>query len=216
MRNADYLDMSLPYAAGSLYSTANDLYRWDRALYTDKVLKQASRVKMWTPVKNNYAYGWGIGQAHQHKQVSHGGGINGFATFIARYPDDDAVVIVLSNNERANSAAIAGGLSGILFSDKVDLPWDRKEISIDAKILDRYVGSYQAAQMTIAITSENGHLMIEPKGQRKLEAIATSETEFFVKQVDATLAFTLGPDNKATELRVVLGGSPMVAKRVNQ
>ncbi len=214
-RNADYLDMSLPYAAGSLYSTVNDLYRWDRALYTDKVLTKASREKMWTPVKNGYAYGWGVGQAHQRKQISHGGGINGFSTFIARYPDDDAVVIVLSNNERAAAGAIAGGLSGILFGEKVDLPWDRKEISIDAKILDRYVGSYQAAQMTIDITSENGHLMIEPKGQRKLEAIATSETEFFVKQVDATLAFTLGPDNKATELRVVLGGSPMVAKRVN-
>jgi D-alanyl-D-alanine carboxypeptidase len=214
-RNADYLDMSLPYAAGSLYSTVHDLYRWDRALYTDKVLKQASREKMWTPVKNNYAYGWGVGEAHKHKQISHGGGINGFATFIARYPDDDAAVIVLSNNERANPGAIAGGLSGILFGEKVDLPWERKEVSIDSKILDRYVGSYQAGPMTIAITSENGHLVIEPKGQRKLEAFATSETEFFVKQVDATLTFTLGPDNKATELRVVQGGSPMIAKRVN-
>ena len=68
--------------------------------------------------------------------------------------------------------------------------------------------------MTIAITSENGHLMIEPKGQRKLEAFATSETEFFVKQVDATLVFTLGADNKANELRVVQGGSPRIAKRV--
>lgn len=213
-RNADYLDMSLPYAAGSLYSTVHDLYRWDRALNTDKVLKQASREKMWTPVKNNYAYGWSIGEAHKHKQIAHGGGINGFATFIARYPDDDAVVIVLSNNERANAGAIAGGLSGILFGEKVDLPWERKEVSIDSKILDRYVGSYQAGPMTIAITSENGHLMIEPKGQRKLEAFATSETEFFVKQVDATLTFTLGADNKATELRVVQGGSPMIAKRV--
>jgi D-alanyl-D-alanine carboxypeptidase len=213
-RNAEYLDMSLPYAAGSLYSTVNDLYRWDRALYTDKVLKQSSREKMWTPVKNEYGYGWSIGKAHQHKQIAHGGGINGFSTFIARYPDDDAVVIVLSNNERANTGAIAGGLSGILFGEKVDLPWDRKEVSIDAKILDRYVGSYLAGPMTIAITSENGHLMIEPKGQGKLEAFATSETEFFLKQVDATLTFTLGSDNKATEVRVVQGGSPMVAKRV--
>lgn len=215
-RNADYLDMSLPYAAGSLYSTVNDLYRWDRALYTDKVLTKVSREKMWTPVKNNYAYGWSIGQAHKHKQVAHGGGINGFATFIARYPDDDTVVIVLSNNERGNAGPIANGLSGILFGEKVDLPWERKEISIDPKILDRYVGSYQAGPMTIAITSENGHLMIEPKGQRKLEALASSETEFFVKQVDAVLVFTLGPANKATELRMTQGGSPIVAKRVNE
>jgi CubicO group peptidase (beta-lactamase class C family) len=35
--NAPYLDMSIPYAAGSLYSTVEDLYLWDRALYTDKL-----------------------------------------------------------------------------------------------------------------------------------------------------------------------------------
>src|SRR5258708_14434242 len=91
LRNADYLDMSLPCAAGSLYSTVNDLYRWDRALYTDKVLNKASREKMWTPVKNGYAYGWGVGQAHQRKQISHGGGINGFSPFISRSPHHRSV-----------------------------------------------------------------------------------------------------------------------------
>ena len=34
--NSSYVDMSVPYAAGSLYSTARDLYKWDRSLYTDK------------------------------------------------------------------------------------------------------------------------------------------------------------------------------------
>jgi CubicO group peptidase (beta-lactamase class C family) len=113
-RNADYLDMSLPYAAGSLYSTANDLYKWDRSLYSEKILSKASKNKMWTPVKNDYGYGWGIKPVHNHKQISHGGGINGFSTFIARYPDDDAVVIVLSNNERANAGALANALADAL------------------------------------------------------------------------------------------------------
>ena len=209
-RNADYLDMSLPYAAGSLYSTARDLARWDRALYTDKVLSKASREKMWTPVKNNYAYGWGVQPLKDHKQVSHGGGINGFSTHIARYPDDDAIVIVLSNNERANTSAIASGLADILFGGKMDLPWERKAISIDAKILDRYAGTYDGGQLTIAITNENGHLMIEPKGQRKQEALPSSETEFFVAAIDMKLTFVAGPDGKATELHA--GG--LVAKRV--
>ena len=115
--NADYLDMSLPYAAGSLYSTVRDLYRWDRALYTDEVLSKDSREKMWTPVKNNYGYGWGIKQVRGHKQIAHGGGINGFATFIGRYPDDDAVVIVLANNERTNAGGLANGLASVLFGE---------------------------------------------------------------------------------------------------
>ena len=212
LRNADYIDMSLPYAAGSLYSTVRDLYRWDRALYTDKVLSKASRDKMWTPVKNNYGYGWGIVQSHNHKQISHGGGINGFSTFIARYPDDDALVVVLSNNERANAGAIANSLSGVLFGDKVALPWDRKEISLDSKILDRYAGTYDAGQLTITVTNENGHLMIQPRGQRKLEAFASSETEFFVKEADQTMVFTVGADGKVTQMRV---GDGAVAKRVN-
>src|ERR1051326_157713 len=212
-RNADYLDMSLPYAAGSLESTVRDLYRRDRAPYGDKVLSKASPEKAWTTVKNNYGYGWGIAQSHNHKQIAHGGGINGFSTFFGRYPDDDATVIVLSNNERANSGAIANGLTGILFGDKVDLPWDRKAISLDSKVLDRYAGIYQENRATITVTNENGHLMIEPKGQRKIEALPSSETEFFLKEGDATLKFTVGPDGKATEMR--LGQGDVVAKRVN-
>jgi len=214
IRNADYIDMSLPYAAGSLYSTTDDLYRWDRALYTDKVLPSALRQKMWTVVKNNYAYGWGVGQAYGHKQISHGGGINGFATYIARYPDDNAVVIVLSNNEAANSGAIANSLAGVLFGKPVELPWERKQISLDSKQLDRYTGTYQADAMTIAVTNENGHLMIEPKGQGKREVLPSSETEFFVNGADMKLTFVLGGNGKAAEIH--LGeGSGMTAKRVN-
>lgn len=213
-RNADYIDMSLPYAAGSLYSTTHDLYRWDRALYTDKVLRKVSREKMWTVVKNNYAYGWSVSQAQGHRQIGHGGGINGFATFIARYPDDDAVVIVLSNNEAASSGPIANNLAGVLFGKTVELPWERKQISLDAKQLDRYTGTYQADAMIIAVTNENGHLMIEPKGQGKREALASSETEFFLSGMDLKLTFVLSGDGKATEIHLGEGSGP-IAKRVN-
>src|SRR5260370_3236848 len=203
--------MSLLSAAEWLCSTVRDLSRWHRSLYTDKVLSKASREKMWTPVKNNYAYGWGIAQTNNHKQISHGGGINGFSTFIGRYPDDDAVVIVLSNNARANTGAIANGLGAVLFGDKVDLPWERKQISLDSKVLDRYAGTYQAGDMTVSITNENGHLMIQPRGQSKREAFPSSETEFFVKDVDLSVVFSVGPKAKETEFRW-LGRPP---ERVN-
>jgi CubicO group peptidase (beta-lactamase class C family) len=121
-RNADYLDMSLPYAAGALYSTVRDLYRWDRALYTEKVLGKASKEAMWTPGKGNYGFGWTIAPIYKHKQVGHGGGINGFSTYIGRFPDDDAVVIVLSNNEGANAVVLANALAGTLFGAEVKLP----------------------------------------------------------------------------------------------
>ena len=56
--NASYIDMRIPGAAGALVSTAGDLHKWDRALASAKVLTEASRNRMWTVEKGDYAYGW--------------------------------------------------------------------------------------------------------------------------------------------------------------
>src|ERR1051325_10460922 len=61
--NAPYLDMSIPYAPGSLSSTVKDLYLWDQALYTDKLLSAQSKALMYTPFLEGYAYGWSIQNA---------------------------------------------------------------------------------------------------------------------------------------------------------
>jgi CubicO group peptidase (beta-lactamase class C family) len=103
--NADFLDMGQPFSAGSLYSTVLDLYKWDRALYTTRVLRSESIRAAYTDGKYDwgpgikYGYGWGITQIHGHKVVGHGGGINGFATVIWRAIEEDSTVIVLSNHE---------------------------------------------------------------------------------------------------------------------
>src|SRR5215207_9894140 len=91
--NALYLDMSIPYAAGSMYSTVEDLYLWDQALYTDKLISAQSKALMYKPFLDNYAYGWGIRNAsfklndQQVPVITHGGGINGFTTTIVRFPN---------------------------------------------------------------------------------------------------------------------------------
>jgi D-alanyl-D-alanine carboxypeptidase len=112
--NAEFLDMGQPYAAGSLYSTVLDLYKWDRALYTTKVLSAQSLEAAFTPGKFDwaegikYGYGWGIAQVHGHKTVGHGGGINGFSTVIWRAIEEDAVSIVLSNSDAGNNVGRVG------------------------------------------------------------------------------------------------------------
>jgi CubicO group peptidase (beta-lactamase class C family) len=115
-RNSDYIDMTLPHAAGSLYSTVHDLYLWDRALYTEKVVSKKSYEAMTTVVRRNYGYGLQLGTFENHKQVAHGGGIPGFGTWIGRFPDDDAVVIVLSNMEGPAAATMSKQLAGLLFA----------------------------------------------------------------------------------------------------
>ena len=97
LRNADYIDMSIPYSAGSLYSTVEDLYRWDRGLYTDKILNTEWRKKMYTPFLSDYAYGWFVRGSGADQIITHNGGVNGFRTAINRFPGIDACVIVLTN-----------------------------------------------------------------------------------------------------------------------
>ncbi len=101
--NAAYLDMGLPYAAGSMYSTVEDLYKWDQALYGDKILSAASKKQMFTPGLENYGYGFviddrPIGKTEQKiKIISHGGGINGFNCLFTRAVDKKDTVILLDN-----------------------------------------------------------------------------------------------------------------------
>ena len=115
--NADYMDMdSSPGAAGSLYSTVEDMFLWDRALTTDKLLDAQHRARMFTPNRDvpevkaaggrkqsRYGYGWQIYTRthpvtkHRTKVVNHGGAINGFRAMENRLVDDDAFIIVLCN-----------------------------------------------------------------------------------------------------------------------
>ncbi len=116
-------DSSWPTGAGALYSTLEDLYRWDRALYGDDILSAASRQAFFTPWVDtgqgtDYGYGWDIGRTAGRSSIAHGGGIFGFASFMARFPEDDAVIIVLSNGIQMPPRIVAEGLAEILFSDQ--------------------------------------------------------------------------------------------------
>ena len=116
-----YIDMSLPYAAGGLYSTVEDLYRWDQALYTGQLLPQESLDLMFTPHAQttftglSYGYGWFVGKMNNHLAISHGGGIDGFVTEIRRYLDDRVTIILLSNRQTTNVPQIADQIGWVVF-----------------------------------------------------------------------------------------------------
>ena len=84
-------------------------------LYTDKLLSAELKEQMYKPGLSNYAYGWVIGERKGHKQIGHGGGINGFATDFERYPEDDVCVVVLCNVLPSNPSRVARDLAGIVF-----------------------------------------------------------------------------------------------------
>jgi CubicO group peptidase (beta-lactamase class C family) len=122
IERAEYIDMSVPGGAGALYSTVEDLYLWDRALYTEKLVKKATLEKLYTPFKSNYAWGWRVGEQNGRKVVLHGGGIDGFNTTIVRYVNDDICIIALSNRIPAALNAMSKNLAALLFGEKYDSP----------------------------------------------------------------------------------------------
>jgi CubicO group peptidase (beta-lactamase class C family) len=121
-KEAGYIDMSIPFAAGALYSTVEDLYRWDQALYSDRLAPQETLGLMFTPfVKVNndasYGYGWFIGKMGNHQVISHGGGIDGFLSEIRRYVDDRVTLIVLTNRDTTNIRDVADQIEQVIFEE---------------------------------------------------------------------------------------------------
>ncbi|HEY8181154.1 MAG TPA: serine hydrolase [Thermoanaerobaculia bacterium] len=149
--NAPYLDMTIPFAAGSLYSTVADLYKWDRALYTDKLLSPELKKAVFTPNLNDYAFGWVVHKSKLDNQaevntVMHGGGINGFNTTINRFPDTQDLIVLLDNTSRGDKLDdLARGIADILHD--VEPPQPRLSLVDELmKTLDNGIGLQAVAR----------------------------------------------------------------------
>ncbi len=213
--NAAYIDMTIPHAAGGLYSTVEDLFLWDQALYAERLVSKASLERMFTPFKDNYAYGWMVTTHLKRKMIGHGGRINGFSTFIARYPDDKVLVVVLSNIESAPSGRIARDLAAIVFGEPYELPRERVAVKLDPKILDAYVGQYELApNLLLTIIREGDRLLVRVGGQPPIELFPESETRFFLRVVDAEITFVKNERGEITHLVLHQGGQDHLARRI--
>jgi CubicO group peptidase (beta-lactamase class C family) len=188
--NAGFVHMTIPFSAGALYSTTEDLLRWEEGLFGGKVLKAESLAKMTEPFKQDYAFGLGVTTKNGRKMISHNGGIEGFNTLLAYYPDDKLVVAVLANLNGPAAGDLGAKLAQAAHGEKVVLPTERKEITVSPEILKQYVGTYELTpKFSIVITLEDGQLMSQATNQQKLPLFAESETMFFLKVVDAQIEF---------------------------
>ena len=205
--NAGYVDMTIPFSAGALYSTTHDLLRWEQGLFGGKVLSATSLKKMTTPFKENYACGLMVHAVNGRQIIEHGGGIEGFNTDLAYYPDDKLTVVVLANLNGGAPEEIATKLAAVAHGEKVVLPSERKEIAVSPAVLAPYVGTYQlAATFSVVITAERGQLMAQATNQPKFPLFAESETEFFLKVVDAEIEFFKNDKGEVTHLVLHQGG----------
>lgn len=130
-RNAPFLDMSLPYAAGSLYSTVEDLFTWNKSFYSEKILKKDSWDKMFSGYiqafgRAHYGYGWAIDKYFDGidslKVITHGGGINGFNTIGYYIPQKGQFVAMFSNAGGAPLNEMTNQVLNILYDKETFNP----------------------------------------------------------------------------------------------
>jgi len=213
--NAMYTDMTTPFSAGALYSTAPDLLRWERALFGGKVLSSASLTAMTTAGKGNYGLGLFIDTESGRRVFEHGGGIPGFNSKLAFYPDSGVVVVTLSNINGPGADEIAQKLGALAHGDAVVLLPERKSIELPAKTLQKYVGAYQFdPQRVMTVTLENGQLQCQVTGDGKFPIAAETATRFFPLPFESQFEFRM-EKGKAVALVIRHGNEERVAKRVS-
>jgi CubicO group peptidase (beta-lactamase class C family) len=112
-------------ADGSIYLTILDLVKWDAAITQKKLISDASRNLMTTPVriKNdstyNYGFAWFLNPINKHKAQSHSGSWQGFNSFLLRFPDDGLTIIILTNTFPSKPGLIAEDIAAIYFNNQL-------------------------------------------------------------------------------------------------
>ena len=130
--NAGFIDMSVPHAAGAMYSTVEDLSLWDQALYGNQLLRKENMDLLFkkhiASGGGHYGYGWVIAEiplgntAERIETVGHGGGINGFNTQLTRIPKDKSFIVLLNNTGGAPLGEMTNAIAAILYDKSYDLP----------------------------------------------------------------------------------------------
>lgn len=162
LERAPYLDWTIKTGNGSLYSTVEDMYKFDRALYAEKILKRGSLDKMFAE-----PYAWFTGKRFGRRVFRYGGRSPGFQGEIQRFVDDNACVVVLGNNYSGAASMISYNLGAILFGEKFDAPELAKSLKVDPNVVAPYTGRYKAGadfalpNVSFTVEEKDGHLLLK-------------------------------------------------------
>lgn len=205
--------------SGAFLSTVLDLAKWDAALDSGRILSQSTLAQAWTPVKLNdgkthpYGFGWELTPIAGHKRVNHGGSLPGFRAQMARFVDDRITVIVLANGDNANAGGLANGVANFYIPGLIP---NRKVTRVDPRILEGYVGRYDAGpSLTLAITRD-GEKLIMQRGNERLELLPESPNSFFVPDAPRSLYSFIQDAASQSYLVVTVDGAEVArARKIN-
>jgi CubicO group peptidase (beta-lactamase class C family) len=209
------VDSTISYASGALYSTVDDLYKWERAIYTEKILSQHTWKTVFTPYKNKYGYGWGIDTFYSKEVLGHGGNIPGFSSYILRVPQDKVVIILLDNSSSAALAKMAKSIVAILYEQPYEAFNKKVTKEMDATELQKFVGVYETSPLlSITIALEGNQLKASPTGRGFYDIFYESDKVFKLKVIDAKIEFISDDTGGVTELIFHQGAQKTRGKKI--
>ncbi len=216
---AAYIDWSNKTGNGSLYSTADDLYRFDRALNADTLLKGTTRQKYFVDGTGN-RYGWYIQKRMGHRLMAAKGHSPGFTAELDRYPDDDVTIVLLSNSYgTASQDPIAEGLAAIVFGQQTPPPASVHPVAIPQSVLASYTGQYQFgpdyftpnAKFTLA--AKPGFLLMQV-GDHHAPLVPVSQTDFLERIYFGRVVISKDAEGNMSGLTFRYGNQTFPARRL--
>jgi CubicO group peptidase (beta-lactamase class C family) len=219
-------DAAGAFAAGGLYSNIEDLLRWEKALEDGKLLKRETLEKASTPFRladgrhTGYGFGFMTSQYRGLREVGHGGDIDGFNAYVARYQDRHFAVIVLSNTGMRPPGPVPDGakaahqIAEVYLGGFMSKPETMVAVQVPPAVLDSYVGRYEieapdpiveAMGRSLTIMRDGNHLVAESK-MGKVPLAASSENTFRAAGSPAELTFVRDMQGKATHIIISLMG----------
>lgn len=218
-KKAPYLDWSNKTGNGSLYSTVGDLLRFDRALNSGKVLRDATRKKYYVEGEGN-RYGWYFREVAGHRVMSGKGRSPGFTAELDDFPDDEVTIIILSNSySPVIQDPIAAGLAAIVFGKEPEKPPAFSLAPLPESELAAYAGEYQygpeyfSANAKFSLRPHAGSLVLQ-LGEMQSPMVSTGHDEFIERRFFGSVKFTRDPQGKVTGLITRYGTKNFPAKRL--
>ncbi|MEO5511414.1 MAG: serine hydrolase domain-containing protein [Longimicrobiales bacterium] len=222
--NAAPLSMNAPFAAGSLCSNARDLVRWNSALVAGRVVSAASYTKMTTATTLSggavEAYGYGLvpGRLGANASVAHSGGINGFSSHMAYYPDAKLTVVVLTNSDAGDPGIITGAIARYILGVPAPPPAAPvRDLPTTAAERARYIGTFDLAPtipLQVRVFEQAGMLYGQATGQGPIPLRYQGDNAFEGPDGSGIRMVFVLADGRATQFTLQQGGRSAVAKRI--
>ncbi|WP_421978693.1 serine hydrolase domain-containing protein [Roseivirga seohaensis] len=209
-------NMSVPFSAGAIVSTPNDLNEFTYALFHNKLVSAKSLVKM-KEIKNGLGHGLFSVPFYDKKAFGHNGKIDNFEASAYHFEVDDLSISVLTNGLTISFNDILVGVLSIYYNKEFTLPnFDQKPIELNAESLEKYSGlfSSEALPIQIVINAEGGKITAQATGQAAFPLTPFSNREFRFDQAAIVILFG-GTENEVDYSTFTLkqGGQQFVFKK---